>query len=405
MLFLRHFSCLLLFIALSTFHISSTLAADFPLKDGDVWVMVGDSITAQHWHSNYFEAFCYARYPDLKFGFRNSGVGGDTIPKALVRFEDDIAAWKPTVVSVELGMNDKFTPGATADKFIADMGNMVERIRGIKARPVILSACPINNGETMVKLGANQLPHEFAVALKDFSAKQQIPYADQFHALIDLWGMNRSKEVSLQGDQIHPGPTGQLMMAAALLKELGANPFVSSVNINANGELVEAKGCKVDNLKADGGKIEFDRLDQCLPFPIPEEARRAVALSPTILEMSQYMLKVSGLKGNVTLKINGVETAVLSAQELEAGVNLTVFGGKDANPIAVQMRAVLAAVAANEWGIVGQLRKLSQWARSAGTDPVPKDRLALLPQKARDGDAKIRETARPQKLHFELSQQ
>jgi len=24
----------------------------FPLKDGDVWVMAGDSITAQHLHSN-----------------------------------------------------------------------------------------------------------------------------------------------------------------------------------------------------------------------------------------------------------------------------------------------------------------------------------------------------------------
>ena len=28
--------------------------AAFPLKDGDVWVMAGDSITAQHLHSNYF---------------------------------------------------------------------------------------------------------------------------------------------------------------------------------------------------------------------------------------------------------------------------------------------------------------------------------------------------------------
>ncbi|HEY7155655.1 MAG TPA: hypothetical protein VH575_16960, partial [Gemmataceae bacterium] len=54
--------------------------ASFPLRDGDLWVMAGDSITAQHLHSNYFEAFCFARYPKLKFAFRNSGVGGHTIP-------------------------------------------------------------------------------------------------------------------------------------------------------------------------------------------------------------------------------------------------------------------------------------------------------------------------------------
>jgi hypothetical protein len=58
----------------------------FPLRDGDVWVMAGDSITAQHLHSNYFEAFCYARYPKLKFAFRNSGVGGHTIPSTLARY-------------------------------------------------------------------------------------------------------------------------------------------------------------------------------------------------------------------------------------------------------------------------------------------------------------------------------
>ena len=62
---------------------SSVARAEFPLKDNDIWVMAGDSITAQHLHSNYFEAFCFARYPELKFAFRNSGVGGHTTPSTL----------------------------------------------------------------------------------------------------------------------------------------------------------------------------------------------------------------------------------------------------------------------------------------------------------------------------------
>ena len=131
---------LLLLIALTI--TSPLIAAEpgtaFPLKDGDVWVMAGDSITAQHLHSNYFEAFCYARYPNLKFAFRNSGVGGHTIPTTLARFDYDIAAWKPTVVSVELGMNDKGS--TTTDRFLTNMKTMVDRIRSIKARPVILAA-------------------------------------------------------------------------------------------------------------------------------------------------------------------------------------------------------------------------------------------------------------------------
>src|SRR5437764_12950868 len=104
----------------------------FPLNDGDVWVMAGDSITAQHLHSNYFEAFCYARYPDKKFAFRNSGVGGNKIPDAVARFDWDVAAWKPTVVSVELGMNDR--GGSTVEKYMDNMKAFTGKVKAIKAR-------------------------------------------------------------------------------------------------------------------------------------------------------------------------------------------------------------------------------------------------------------------------------
>src|SRR5262245_25076569 len=142
-MFLRLLSATLLAMPLA-FPLHAAEPAAFPLKDGDVWVMAGDSITAQHLHSNYFEAFCYARYPKLKFAFRNSGVGGHTIPSTLARFDYDVAAWKPTVVSVELGMND--AGGTPTDKFVSNMGTMVARIKQAGARPVILSASPVNDG-------------------------------------------------------------------------------------------------------------------------------------------------------------------------------------------------------------------------------------------------------------------
>jgi len=417
--------------------------SQFPLKDGDIWVMAGDSITAQHLHSNYFEAFCFARYPQLKFAFRNSGVGGHTIPSTLARFDYDIGAWKPTVVSVELGMNDK--GGTPTDKFIANMGTMVERIRSVKARPVILAASPVNDGGTMAKFNGNQKLHEYAVALKEFSAKEKLPYADQFHALLDIWGKNKPKEnlansmnnlkalaaddtllgvehlkaflvaqekntakpISMLGDPVHPGAPGQLMMAAALLKALGADGFVSSATVDASGKVTEAKGCKVEAVEAKDGKLSFDRLDERLPFPIPDEARAIVGFYPVVLEMSQYTLKVSGLKGSqYQLKINGIPTATLAAKELEAGVNLTTFGplpmAKEVNPIAAQGKAVLAAVAAKE-GLVGQWRGLSQKAHALNAGDDLKTQLAALTKKVEEADVKIREAAKPQKLHFELS--
>ena len=438
---------LILLVSLAALQLASVQAraADFPLKDGDIWVMAGDSLTAQHLHSNYFEAFCFARYPNLKFAFRNSGYGGDTIPTVLARFDYDIAGWKPTVISVELGMNDHHS--MPTDKFVANMGTMVERIRSIKARPVILSPSPINQGSTMANLSGNKPLHEYALALKDFSAKEQIPYADQFHALIDIWGMNKPKEtlanampalkqaasddtltgvqhlralldaqekspapmVSMQGDWVHPGPPGQLMMAAALLKELGADGFVSSLVLDATGKVVESKGCKADAIKADAGQLEFDRLDERLPFPIPDDTRAVLPLCPTILDLSRYTLKVTGLKeGSYTLKLNGIISATLSAKELATGVNLTALDpipqAKDVSPIVAQSRAILAAVA-NKEGLVSQWRDQSRRAHAKDAAPALTEQLPALTTKVEEADEKIRQAAQPQKLHFELSPQ
>ena len=422
-----------------------SFAADptFPLKDGDIWVMAGDSITAQHLHSNYFEAFCYARYPNMKFAFRNSGVGGHTIPSTLARFEYDIAGWKPTVVSVELGMND--SGGTQTADFVKNMGTMVARIRKSNARPVIFTASPVNDGTVSTKLaGRNQRLDEYATALKAFSEKEKLPFADQFHACLDPWGKNKPREklqaaladlkqaasddslagvealrtflaaqeknpakgVNLLGDPVHPGAPGQLMMAAALLKELGADGFVSSAIVDAPGDKAVVKGCEVTAIKGNSTGVAFDRLDGSQPFPIPDEARSVLALAPDVLALSQYTLAVKGLEdGDYLLKIGGVTCGRFTAKQMADGINLTslapIAASKGVNPIVAQMRDVLKAVADKE-GLVGTWRGLSQRAHAKGADAKLMEDLAPLTKKVEDADAKIREAAKPKKLHFEV---
>jgi acetyl esterase/lipase len=438
-----------LLLGLIAILIASPLAAEeakskFPLQNNDVWVMAGDSITAQHLHSNYFEAFCFARYPNLKFAFRNSGVGGHTIPSTLARFDYDIAGWKPTVVSVELGMNDKGQ--TTPEQFRLNMKAMIDRIRTIQARPILFAPSPVNNGETLAKIPqANARLHQFSVDLAVLAVEENVLYADQFHKLIDVWGKNKSREnlansftllrlasrddtlagaeylrkflaaqdeskdkfISMQGDPVHPGPPGQLMMAAVLLSELGADPFVSSVTLDPTGTRVEVKGCTIADIVAKEGTLSFSRLDERLPFPIPEEARSVLPLCPTILDISQYTLQVTGLKpGQYTIKIDGIATATVSEKELDAGINLTAYGpnplDKTVNPIAAQGRAILEAVAAKE-SLVGQWRNLSKRVNAKGSKPEMKDQLTALTTQVEEADAKIRTAAQPKKLQFEIA--
>lgn len=410
---------------------------EFPLKDGDTWVMVGDSITAQHLHSNYFEAFCYARFPKLNFCFRNSGVGGDTIPKVMDRFAWDVAPWNPTVVSVELGMNDK--GGTSTDKFMENMTGLVGKIRSINARPVLLSASPVNNGSPLDKLDqGNARLKEYADALKLFAEKENIRYADQFTPLADLWAKNKPMEsvanqlvslksllaaqpniqgaehakaflevwgkmekqpVSMMGDPVHPGPTGQLTMAAMLLTALKAPGVVSRASIDAKaGTVKETVQCKIENVKTAADSLSFDRLDEALPFPIPDEARPALSVMGGIASLSQHMLTVSGLKtDNYDVSIDGVKVATVPSAELAKGWNMGLL---DKGPVADQCRSILQLVSAKE-GLVGQWRGLSKATATAGT-PEQKEQLVKLTAQVKEADGKIRDAAQPKKHHFEL---
>ncbi|MEO8497171.1 MAG: SGNH/GDSL hydrolase family protein, partial [Planctomycetota bacterium] len=331
------------------------------------------------------------------------------------------------------------------NNFVENMKTMVDRIRAAQARPVILSASPINDGAMLAKLGRNQRLNEYAVALTDFATGEKIPYADQFHALVDVWGLNKPREnlanllgpltslanddsltgvehlrdflaaqaenprkpVSMQGDPVHPGPNGQLMMAAALLKALGADGFVSSVTIDA-GKVVEAKGCQVDGISVSNDGVEFDRLDERLPFPIPDGTVDVMPLFPAIEELSQYMLTVKGLaRGSYTLAINGMPVGTLTHDQLAAGVNLTSLvhqppaKQENANALLLQSRAILNAVAQKE-GLVSQWRGLSKNAIADGAPAELKTQLADLTNKVEEADAKIRDAARPQKLRFSI---
>ncbi|MFA6293062.1 MAG: GDSL-type esterase/lipase family protein [Victivallales bacterium] len=410
---------------------------EFPLKDGDTWVMVGDSITAQHLHSNYFEAFCYARFPKMTFCFRNSGVGGDTIPRVMDRFAWDVAPWNPTVVSVELGMNDQ--GGFSTEKFIENMETLIGRIRAVKARPVLLSPSPMNNGNSTAKLdGGNTKLQAFAVALKAQAEKENIPYANQFSALVDIWAANKPQEtvanmlgnlrgllaaqpnvtgavhikaflddwakaekqpVSMMGDAVHPGPTGQLTMAAALLTALKAPGLVSRSAIDAKtGNANEVVQCKIQNIKNAGDSLSFDRLDDSLPFPIPDDARPALNVVDSIANLSQYILTVSGLKSDkYDVSVDGVKVATVASSELAKGWNMGLL---DKGPVADQCRSILQLVGSKE-GLVGQWRGMSKTVTSSGT-PEQKEQLAKLAAQVKEADSRIRAAAQPKSRHFEL---
>ncbi|MEN6545398.1 MAG: SGNH/GDSL hydrolase family protein [Armatimonadia bacterium] len=314
----------------------------FPLKDGDTVVMLGDSITAQHLHSNYIEAYCLARFPQWQLRFRNAGVGGDTVPRGLARLDYDVLAWKPAIVTIELGMNDSGGGLNSVNPYLDQMKTLIGRIKAAGALPVFLTASPVNDGTTSDKLaGRNITLDKMATEIVKLAQGEKLPVADQFHMVLDLWGQNMASpgKVNLQGDGVHPGPPGQLTMAWACLKGLGAPALVSNAVVSVtDGKVTGAEGCQVTDLKCAPDAVSLTRLDNCLPFPIPDNARDGLKLVPLAKDLSHCGLTVAGLKpGKYEIKVDGVAVATATADELAVGIEM---GTPEKGPIYDQLQRV-----------------------------------------------------------------
>jgi lysophospholipase L1-like esterase len=86
-------------------------ASDFAIKSGDRVVFYGDSITDQRMYSLMTEQYIVTRFPGLNVRFVHSGWGGDRVTGGGggpidLRLDRDVTSYKPTVVTVMLGMND-----------------------------------------------------------------------------------------------------------------------------------------------------------------------------------------------------------------------------------------------------------------------------------------------------------
>ncbi len=421
----------------------------FQLKDNDVWVMAGDSITAQRLHTNYIEAYYRTRHPEWHLHFRNSGIGGNRVGSILARFDYDVAAWKPTIVSIELGMNDVSGP---VDVYIKGMKELIAKIRAIPAQPVLISSSPVDDGSIMGDWKSDRCKNidPFTVALKKLASEENVVVVDQYHALIDLWGQNRRKGeaaavkngtwppkatpvpatpaatpaapapgakpvvekkpeppiapslIRLLGNPVHPGPVGQYTMAAVILEGLKADEQVSSATIKADGKVVEAKRCKINDVSAKDGKLSFTRLDECSPWPIQpivvdgkeqvHVAKQATELLPAVLNLSQYLLRVPGLAdGEYKVSINGQPAATVSAKELAVGWNVaSAFESAlgERAEIIIKLLANLQGPLNNEWRTESKAKDT--------------DKLAAAQKAIDEAEVKIQAAVQPVAMKFEI---
>jgi lysophospholipase L1-like esterase len=417
--------------------VTSSLAAEFLIHDGDRVVFLGDSITEQRLYTTYIEAYALTRHPQWKLWFRNVGWGGDTAwlrqrshPDEAKLFaayeaaqqkmvedsvrhglERDVLPLKPTLVTVKFGMNDHSYQAFREDIFNAYIRSQTEIAKVLKAngsRIAFLTPQPIEekrpDPEQDVK---NKSLRKFSDGLKEVAAKEGATFIDQFDPYMAMLLRERPNNPGGfvgGGDAVHPGPIGHTVMAWAILKGMDASSLVSRVTVDVPSAKARSEGCAVESLKVSGNTINFDRKDEALPMPIDEKAGRALELAPILDDLDRYELQVTGLlPGSYELTIDGKLVGKASGDELGKGWNLA----NEAGPITQQAQRLLNLVFRknnayfSRWRNV-QLYTFPDWARSTDAESRRAAELARLDKEIAEAETEIESARKPLPHHFEL---
>ena len=320
-------------------------AADFALKSGDKVVFYGDSITDQRLYTTFAETYVVTRFPKLDVGFVHSGWGGDRVTgggggSIDVRLARDVYAYKPTVMTIMLGMNDgsyrAFDQGIF-DTYSKGYEKIVAAVKkelpGIRITAIQPSPFDDVNQNPNFAGGYNAVLVKYGQFVAELAGREGLSIADLNGPVVAALEKAKATDADLAKkiipDRVHPGPAGHLLMAGCLLRSWNAPATVSVVEIDAAGKAVTtATGAKVTGLSA-GGEVTWTQLDDALPMPVdlgdPVMAL-AVKSSDFIETLNQQTLKVTGLSAaNYQLEIDGAEVGAFSKEDLARGVNLAIL--------------------------------------------------------------------------------
>jgi len=125
-------------------------------------------------------------------------------------------------------------------------------------------------------------------------------------------------------DGVHLNDLGQLAMAYAMLKGLGAPAEVSSATIDAaNSKVLNANGCEISKVVTTPSGIEFMRLDRGLPLNLGTFSALQYRWVPVPEGINRYLMAATNLPpGDYEIRAEGRLLGKASASKLARGLNI-----------------------------------------------------------------------------------
>ena len=406
----------LLPLALLLFPVPRALAGDFYLRDGDRVVFYGDSITQQRLYTEPVEWFVLTRFPSMDVSFVHSGVGGDSVTGGWAgtinqRLDRDVLAYKPTVLTIMLGMNDggyKPFDQATFETYASGYRHILARVKNALPgiRITLIQPSPFDDVTRPPTFpeGYEAVLRRYGRFVAELGKEQGCLVVDFGSPVVSA--MERVNKANAQlarqlvPDRVHPAESAALVMAAALLRAWGAPEVVSSVEIDAAaGRATQQKRSAVSDVAKTPAGVSWTALDDSLPLPVdPSDAvvELAELAGASLLDLGRQSLRVTGLPGGrFVLKIDGdgVGTTFTSA-ELAEGIDLSRFE----TPLVQQAMQVRWATSDHNEARAMRMKLLVKSAADPDAPAAARllDRVDAAAVKAQH------EVARPKARHYEI---
>ncbi len=315
------------------------------IRNGDSVCFIGDSITGGLYISNIL-LFYATRFPELQFTPHNCGLSGDSAKGAVKRYSWDIAPCKPTLATIMFGMNDVerhlYAKDQTGDDimkkrqdeldlYAVSMGRLSEDLAKTGYRLIFIT--PSIYDQTGNQPAENFYGVNGSLVL--CSKEDRRLAALHKGGLVDFNGLmgaintewqKKDPSFSIVGtDRVHPSDPGHLVMAYAFLKAQDMPSSVAEMSLDTtSGSVSFQKNCEIAVMKSCDGGMSFSCQEKSLPFPVPDDAKKALEMVPFTKDLNREILAVNGLApGQYDILVDGQLVDTRTAEELKAGVNLS----------------------------------------------------------------------------------
>jgi lysophospholipase L1-like esterase len=197
------------------------------LKKGDRVLFFGDSLTALAIKDkNVPEGKGYV--PLVREAMREKGIevdavatGGHKVTDLLKRVDADVIAKKPTVVFIQIGVNDA-SANVTPDQFKAQLEELIGKLKAGGAQ-VIQCTCTCRIEGYTAENAMDQKLDALAVMARTIAKEKDLPLVDLRKAFLEFWKKNNPENKPkgfLTYDGNHWTEAGHAFVAEQMLKKL-----------------------------------------------------------------------------------------------------------------------------------------------------------------------------------------